>query len=196
MVEGLHTLGRMIILLCMMYLHVYSEVLAITFCEQSAMTVRYVKQCPTDFRSWEIAAKKKNCESVEQRCSDSFNTGRHSFQYHCVINAWRNTTLEVCALNRTIFGYCTEYSINGKVIQENYGADCSEDNPPCTPFYNSAEAYKYQTCYDLVKRNRKLTNYTVRNSKHPNMAPERNSGKLALQILTILLVILVLAHVL
>eukprot|EP00105_Crassostrea_gigas_P044115 XP_019928263.1 PREDICTED: uncharacterized protein LOC109620391 [Crassostrea gigas] len=152
---------------------VFKKVSAITFCEQSAMTVRYVEECPTDFRSWEIAAKKMNCESIEERCSDSFNTRRHQFQYHCVINAWRNVTLEVCAPNRTIFGYCTEYSINGKVIQENYGAYCSTDDPPCPPLYNSAEAYKYQTCYGLVKRNRKLTNYTVRDSYYPNMAAER-----------------------
>lgn len=26
------------------------------------------------------------------------------FQYHCVINVWRNATLKVCALNRTILG--------------------------------------------------------------------------------------------
>lgn len=39
-------------------------------------------------------------------------------------------------------GYCTEYSINGKVIQENYGADCNKDDPPCPRLYNSAEAYK------------------------------------------------------
>lgn len=172
---------------------IFTEVLAITFCKQSAMTVRYVEQCPTDFRSWEIAAKKMNCESIEQNCSQ---TGRHHFQYHCVINTWMNANLEVCALNRTIFGYCTEYSINGKVIQENYDADCSKDDPPCPPFYNSAEAYKYQTCYDLVKRNRKMTNYTVRDSMHPNSAPERHSGMLALPILTILLVILVVTHAL
>uniref|UniRef100_A0A8W8JJW3 Kazal-like domain-containing protein n=1 Tax=Magallana gigas TaxID=29159 RepID=A0A8W8JJW3_MAGGI len=83
---------------------IFIKVSAITFCEKSAITVRYVEHCPTDFRSWEIAAKKMKCESIEQRCSDSFNTGRHRFQYHCVINAWMNATLEVCALNRTIFG--------------------------------------------------------------------------------------------
>uniref|UniRef100_A0A8W8JEV3 Uncharacterized protein n=1 Tax=Magallana gigas TaxID=29159 RepID=A0A8W8JEV3_MAGGI len=83
-----------------------------------------------------------NCESIEQHCSDSFNTGRHQFQYHCVINAWRNATLEVCALHRTIFGHCTEYNIDGSVIQENYGADCSKDYPPCPPFYSSTEEYK------------------------------------------------------
>eukprot|EP00105_Crassostrea_gigas_P036662 XP_019920810.1 PREDICTED: uncharacterized protein LOC105323881 [Crassostrea gigas] len=131
-----------------------------------------------------------NCESIEQRCSDE----QHRFQYHCVINAWRNATLEVCALNRTIIGYCTEYSINGTVIQDNYGADCTKFNPPCPTSYNSAEAYKYQTCYDLVKRNRNVVEYTVKDSKHHNSASERLCDKLALPILTIFLVIR--AHIL
>ncbi|XP_065927665.1 uncharacterized protein [Magallana gigas] len=158
------------------------------------MTIKYVEKCPTDAKSWKIAAEKMNCESIEQRCSDSFNTGRHQFQYHCVINAWRNATLEVCALNRTIFGYCTEYNINGTVIQDNYGADCTMFNPPCPSSYNSAEAYKYQTCYDLMKRNRKMTEETVTDLKGPNSAPERPCGTLVLTILTILHEILV--HVL
>lgn len=192
MMKGLYTLERMILLLSMMF--IYTEVYAITFCEKSAITVRYVDHCPTDFRSWGIAAKKMNCESIEQHCSDSFKTGRHQFQYHCVINAWMNATLEVCALNRTIFGYCTEYNINGFVIQDNYGADCTKLNPPCLSSYNSAEAYKYQTCYDLVKRNRKMADYTIKRSNHPNSPPERLCGMLTLPILTILHVMR--AHVL
>lgn len=46
--------------------------------------------------------------------------------------------------------YCTEYNINGILIEENYGADCSEDDSPCQPFYNSAEAYKCQ--FNLKKK--------------------------------------------
>lgn len=107
-------------------LFICSKVNAITFCEKSTMTIKYVEKCPTDAKSWKIAAEKMNCESIEHHCSDSFNTGRHQFQYHCVINAWRNATLEVCAPNRTILGYCTEYNIHGTVIQDNYGADCTK----------------------------------------------------------------------
>eukprot|EP00105_Crassostrea_gigas_P035145 XP_019919293.1 PREDICTED: uncharacterized protein LOC105319322 isoform X2 [Crassostrea gigas] len=177
------------ILLIWMF-HVYTKILAITLCEKSNLTVRYVEKCPTDFTSWKIAAEKMNCESIEQKCSQ---TGRYRFQYHCVINAWRNATLEVCALNRTIIGYCTEYSIKGIVIQDNYGADCTKFNPPCPASYNSAEAYKYQTCYDLVKRNRKMTEYAV--TKHPCSASDiRLCDKLVVPILSILNVIR--AHVL
>lgn len=173
--------------------HIHTKVLALTFCEKSILTVRYVEKCPTNSTSWEIAAEKLNCKSIEQNCS---RTGRDQFQYHCVINAWMNATLEVCALNRTIIGYCAEYSINGTVIQDNYGADCTKFNPPCPSSYDSAEAYKYQTCYDLVRSNRKMAEYTVEDLKQPtcNSASERFSEKLALPILTILQVIR--AHVL
>lgn len=187
--EGLHIFERMILLLSLM--NIYSEVHAITFCEKSTMTIKYVEKCPTDANSWKIAAEKMNCESIEQHCSDSFNTGRHQFQYHCVINAWRNATLEVCAPNRTILGHCTEYNIHGNVIQDNYGADCTKFNPPCPSLYNSAEAFKYQTCYDLVRRNSMLRECTVTEWKHPNSAPDRPCGTLALPILAILLVIVV-----
>lgn len=44
----------------------------------------------------------------------------------------------------TRIGQCKKYIIDGKVIQENYGADCSTHDSPCPPFYNSAEAYKCQ----------------------------------------------------
>lgn len=68
------------------------------------MTVRYVERCPEDLKSWEKAAKDMNCESIEHNCTHNLSKGDHRFEYHCVINTWINATLEVCALNRTIFG--------------------------------------------------------------------------------------------
>lgn len=32
------------------------------------------------------------------------NTKNHRFQYHCLVNSDWNATVEVCALNRFIFG--------------------------------------------------------------------------------------------
>lgn len=84
--------------------NVYQKVSAITFCEESAMTVRYVERCPEDLNSWEKAARDMNCESIDHNCTHNLSKGDHRFQYHCVINTWINATLEVCALNRTIFG--------------------------------------------------------------------------------------------
>lgn len=104
-----------------------------------------------------MAANKINCDSIQQECSKSLGLDpqRFIFQYHCLINSWMNATVEVCALNRSILGYCSEFNTNGALIQENYGADCRKYDPPCPQIYNSAEAYKYQPCYDLVyKRHR------------------------------------------
>lgn len=39
-------------------------------------------------------------------------------------------------------GHCTEYNEVGRVIQENYKANCTTHDPPCPLIYNSAEAYK------------------------------------------------------
>lgn len=36
-----------------------------------------------------------------------------------------------------------------------------------------AHSFSDQTCYDLVRRNRMMGEYTVTNSNHPNSAPER-----------------------
>lgn len=81
------------------------KVSAIIFCEESAMTVRYVERCPEDLKSWENAAKNMNCESIRHNCSLTLlSKGQHHFQYHCVINTFINATLEVCAFNRFIFG--------------------------------------------------------------------------------------------
>lgn len=80
--------------------------MAFTSCEISALTVNYVNQCPEDSKSWQLAARKMNCEGIEEGCQQGIRADNHQFvfQYHCVINVWGNATLEVCAFNRTILG--------------------------------------------------------------------------------------------
>lgn len=136
--------------LCLLF---YGEVSAFTGCQKSILTVRHVASCPTDAKSWGEAAKKLNCDSVTQNCALSLglNTQKHRFQYHCLVNSHRNATVEVCALNRLILGFCAEFDITAAVVQENYNADCKTHNPTCPKFYDSAEAYKYQSCYELVR---------------------------------------------
>lgn len=58
-------------------------------CEDSAETAKTVKSCPQNIIEWNEAAKNKGCEKMSHSCS--------SFEYHCVINAWGNETIEVCA---------------------------------------------------------------------------------------------------
>lgn len=170
-----------------MLMNIYAEVSSIPICEASAATVRIVSRCPTDLKSWKIAAQNMKCESINQSCSDRLY--RHIYQYHCVINAWMNATLEVCAPNRTIFGYCTEYNAMGRVIQENYNAECKNYDPPCPSFYNSAEAYKYQNCYQLVKTNLQSIGYSNEDSKQPFTSTSKGlRGNIAGIFLSILLV--------
>lgn len=160
--------GKPIIRSLLLLMFIYTEVQAASYttCKESAGTVRPLDRCPTDSKSWEMAAKKMNCDAIKQNCSQP--SRRHLFQYHCVINAWMNETLEVCAPNRTIFGCCTEYNVKGQVIQENYNAYCRNHTSPCPVFYNSAEAYKYQSCYQLVKKkNRQIIEYSNEDIKKP-----------------------------
>nr|XP_034335311.1 uncharacterized protein LOC117692197 [Crassostrea gigas] len=137
------------------------EVFTFTGCQISTLTVDYVARCPKDAESWKMAAKQKDCESIDQECSklNELNNQRYIFQYHCLINSWGNATVEVCALNRSIFGYCAEYDAAGGLVQDNYDLGCQQSHPPCPALYNSAEAYQYQYCFDLVykKRANKIT---------------------------------------
>nr|XP_034335314.1 uncharacterized protein LOC117692198 [Crassostrea gigas] len=132
------------------------KVFTFTGCQISTLTVDYVNRCPKDAESWKMAAKQKDCGSIDQECSklNELNNQRYLFQYHCLINSWGNATVEVCALNRSIFGYCAEYLVDGALVQDKYDSDCKHHNPPCPVLYNSAEAYLYQSCYDLVYKNR------------------------------------------
>lgn len=88
-------------------------------------------------------------------------TSEEPYFYHCVINAFRNATLEVCAPRKIIFGYCTEYNVAGGVIQRHASVKCNSTFPKCDKSYNSTEAYKYLDCYELVNKKQVLKTTTV-----------------------------------
>lgn len=136
----------------------YKTIAAFTPCQESMVTVRYVTSCPSDEVSWNKRAGKMNCELITQNCAMTLglNTQNHRFQYHCLINSNRNATVEVCALGRYILGFCAEFNANGALVQENFDANCKQHNPPCPVYYHSAKAYKYQTCYELVYKHRRI----------------------------------------
>lgn len=68
-------------------------------CEASRATLEYVNRCPKDETEWKKAASEKDCSAVRQNCTSSDN-----FVYHCLINAWENATVEVCATRVHIIG--------------------------------------------------------------------------------------------
>ncbi|XP_052691098.1 uncharacterized protein LOC128168967 [Crassostrea angulata] len=105
-----------------------------------AATAKKVKSCPQNHKEWIKAAARKGCEKMANSCL--------SFEYHCVINAWGNETIEVCAPKLQIVGNnCAEYSQGGKRIQRNGIVPCKN----CPSHYFSNETFKYQECYEHVK---------------------------------------------
>nr|XP_022289014.1 uncharacterized protein LOC111101049 [Crassostrea virginica]XP_022289015.1 uncharacterized protein LOC111101049 [Crassostrea virginica]XP_022289016.1 uncharacterized protein LOC111101049 [Crassostrea virginica]XP_022289017.1 uncharacterized protein LOC111101049 [Crassostrea virginica] len=106
-------------------------------CKESNATVKLVKTCPGTLQDWRNAATLKNCGSIQNSCS--------SFQYHCVMNTWRNETVEVCAPQYSIIGgNCAEYNFGGFRIQRNGNVKCTG----CPMTYSSTESYKFQECYN------------------------------------------------
>nr|XP_022286559.1 uncharacterized protein LOC111099537 isoform X2 [Crassostrea virginica] len=114
-------------------------------CIVSKSTVKKVKSCPQTAEEWRNAADKKGCESHN-----------HSFLYHCVMNTWRNETVEVCALAIRIVGnVCPEYNVGGCRIQRSL-ENCSE----CPVSYSSSRSYLYKGCYrDRVSYSLPSTTY-------------------------------------
>lgn len=117
------------------------------YCQQAVDSVKIVPSCPTSKKEWDKAAQNKNCISIAtlQKCSSV-----EQFVYHCVMNGYRNETLEVCAPSRIIFGHCVEFNVPGGVIQDQISAACNETFPKCDASYLSSTAYKYPDCYKLV----------------------------------------------
>lgn len=117
------------------------------YCKVAVNTAISVRSCPTSKKEWEIAAQKKNCSKIasQQTCSSA-----EKFQYHCVLNGYRNETVEVCAPSRMIFGHCVEFNRLGGIIQDQRSSHCNKTFPKCDEIYISTEAYKYPDCYQLV----------------------------------------------
>lgn len=68
-------------------------------CSVSQDTVQSVPSCPETEEEWRKAAKRKNCSAYAAQCDEPAQ-----FVYHCVINAYINQTLEVCAYSENIIG--------------------------------------------------------------------------------------------
>lgn len=80
-------------------------------CLESTETATPVSICPKTEKEWQRAANRKNCSNMKHTCS--------SFVYHCVINAWINETIEVCAPKRVVIGeffFCNNASLTTRVI--------------------------------------------------------------------------------
>lgn len=121
-------------------------------CQEAIVSsLKSVPKCPTLKENRDIAAKKKNCFEVASRkqCSTA-----EKYKYHCVINSYRNETMEVCAHNLLILGVCTEFNVAGGVLQGQNDVVCNDKFPKCDKIYNATDAYKYPDCYKLINNTR------------------------------------------
>lgn len=141
------------------------------YCQEAVNSVQIVESCPTLETEWAAAARKKNCSRIamQQDCSLV-----ELFQYHCVVNGYRNETLEVCAPRRIIFGHCVEFNVPGGVIQDQLSTPCNNIFPKCDGIYESVTAYKYPDCYQLVYNNKSVSITTTIESI-PNAEPIPNA---------------------
>lgn len=63
----------------------------------SIPTMREVLDCPLDDMAYAERARQKNC-------GESLSCGGEKLVYHCLLNTWRNSTVEVCAPKNLITG--------------------------------------------------------------------------------------------
>lgn len=65
-------------------------------CSKSAETVRPVQKCPASQTEWDKAARRKNCSKIQK------DDNCKKVEYHCLVNEFRNKTIEVCTKKRII----------------------------------------------------------------------------------------------
>ncbi|XP_062587069.1 uncharacterized protein LOC134248684 isoform X2 [Saccostrea cucullata] len=145
-------------------------------CLVSENTVQAVLSCPKNEKEFKEAALKKNCTAFSGQCRDPEN-----LVYHCVIGPNHKGVFEVCAYWKIIhWGYCAEYSKSGNLIQQSEDTNCSlQKHNPCPMSYNSTEAYKYQSCYELARSStvgNQLPKGTTTCSSVKNKSSKQRSG--------------------
>uniref|UniRef100_A0A8W8JBT4 Uncharacterized protein n=1 Tax=Magallana gigas TaxID=29159 RepID=A0A8W8JBT4_MAGGI len=140
-------------------------------CQEAIVSsVKSVPKCPTLKENWDIAAKKKNCFDVasQKQCSMA-----EKFKYHCVINSYRNETLEVYV--------CTEFNVAGGVLQGQNDAVCNDKFPKCDKIYSSTDAYKYPDCYKLINNTRDNLITTMPSTETTSYQTEKITMELQLE---------------
>lgn len=136
--------------------------------------VKVVASCPRSKQEWDNAASNKNCNQIATNAL--CKTSNKPYFYHCVINGFRNATLEVCKPRKVIFGYCTEYNVAGGVIQRQKSAKCNNAFPKCDNFYNSTEAFKYPDCYELVHKKQDSNTTAVPQDERTTSKPDHGNN--------------------
>lgn len=138
------------------------------YCPEAVKSATKIAYCPESKKERDSAARRKNCSELaaHQNC-----TTADKFMYHCVIDGYGAETMEVCAPRRIITGSCTEFNVDGGVIQRHLSAPCNDTTyPKCDRFYSSEDAYKYPDCYQLVY-NKRSSDITSEKTKFGLLVP-------------------------
>nr|XP_022346069.1 uncharacterized protein LOC111138409 isoform X2 [Crassostrea virginica] len=132
------------ILVFLIYLSILTECVKAEDCLESPNTLKIVRRCPANGTEWEREAKIKNCSKIH-----GIN-GCQKVEYHCLVNAYRNETIEICSTPRIIQAFCPIYHEN--IPNQDYNRPCQNFSSPfnCSGPYNSTESYKWQICYEYV----------------------------------------------
>ncbi|XP_052706795.1 uncharacterized protein LOC128182245 [Crassostrea angulata] len=111
-------------------------------CSESIATPHVVQKCPMNREEWERASQKKKCSEIQK-----YDNCRN-VEYHCLVNEFRNETIEVCTDPWYLQGYCPIYLENG--VKNDYTKMCMNKAYPCncSNQYRSTEAYKWQCCFN------------------------------------------------
>lgn len=153
------------ILFAIMLRHFILKLVIAMPCPLSRNYMKIVNQCPRNSLEWDARSAIYNCSSVNQTCVQ-----QDMFVYHCVVNPNRTMFIEVCAPFKYIYGQkCAEYNFIGSIIQENenncYGSNFTVS---CPEVYVSTDAFKYQSCYDEVKRKTEIVSKNENEMKMKN----------------------------
>ncbi|XP_062569144.1 uncharacterized protein LOC134231227 [Saccostrea cucullata] len=114
-------------------------------CSETLNTVKNVTTCPRNKQEWEAGSRRLDC-NVKVNMTPNCENAR----YHCLVDASRKTLVEVCTVPRNLNGYCPLFYEKYPFVRNDYNRDCTKDKPiNCSSFYSSADAYKYQGCYNI-----------------------------------------------
>ncbi|XP_056015915.1 uncharacterized protein LOC125675068 isoform X10 [Ostrea edulis] len=136
--------------------------------ETTVETMRVVKDCPIDKKTWDEREAQMNCSSVvPTQCVE--------LKYHCVVNGFGNANVEVCAQPKYIQpGSCPEFNEKGRKIQNSHHFKPS--HPPENAFI-STDVYNYRECLHLPSPVTSSTT-TIRQTTPPTSLPinEKNDS--------------------
>lgn len=132
-------------------------------CYVSLATIETMSSCPSNEAELHLAKKRKPCEHIAeiQNCTE-----RDKFKYHCVLNAWENKTVAVCAPEIISKGFCLKFDEVGARLQELYDRDCTNHSKPCKTRFSSSNVLHYLQCNDVPRRKHESANKAVQTEDH------------------------------